>query len=72
MKKRLLSMFLCLCMLLTMVPAALAAGTTGTAAPATEDEGETSGNQITASTTTLTTGNYVLGDQWCFESGSEQ
>ena len=44
MKKRLLSMFLCLCMLLTMVPAALAAGTTGTAAPATEDEGETSGN----------------------------
>ena len=43
MKKRLLSMFLCLCMLLTMVPAALAAGTTGTAAPATEDEGETSG-----------------------------
>lgn len=34
MKKRLLSMFLCLCMLLTMVPAALAAGTTGTAAPA--------------------------------------
>ena len=69
MKKRLLSMFLCLCMLLTMVPAALAAGTTGTAAPATEDEGETSGNQITASTTTLTTGNYVLEGDVTLTSG---
>ena len=70
MKKRLLSMFLCLCMLLTMVPAALAAGTTGTAAPATEDEGETSGNQITASTTTLTTGNYVLEGDVTLTSGA--
>ena len=70
MKKRLLSMFLCLCMLLTMVPAALAAGTTGTAAPATEDEGETSGNQITASTTTLTTGNYVLESDVTLTSGA--
>ena len=70
MKKRLLSMFLSLCMLLTMVPAALAAGTTGTAAPATEDEGETSGNQITASTTTLTTGNYVLGSDVTLTSGA--
>ena len=63
-------MFLCLCMLLTMVPAALAAGTTGTAAPATEDEGETSGNQITASTTTLTTGNYVLEGDVTLTSGA--
>ena len=70
MKKRLLSMFLCLCMLLTMVPAALAAGTTGTAAPATEDEGETSGNQITASTTILTTGNYVLKGDVTLTSGA--
>ena len=70
MKKRLLSMFLSLCMLLTMVPAALAAGTTGTAAPATEDEGETSGNQITASTTTLTTGNYVLEGDVTLTSGA--
>jgi len=70
MKKRLLSMFLCLCMLLTMVPAALAAGTTGTAAPATEDEGETSGNQITASTTTLTTGNHVLESDVTLTSGA--
>ena len=70
MKKRLLSMFLCLCMLLTMVPAALAAGTTGTAAPATEDEGETSGNQITASTTTLTTGNCVLESDVTLTSGA--
>ena len=70
MKKRLLSMFLCLCMLLTMGPAALAAGTTGTAAPATEDEGETSGNQITASTTTLTTGNYVLEGDVTLTSGA--
>ncbi|MEE0067407.1 MAG: hypothetical protein UEY11_09385, partial [Evtepia gabavorous] len=70
MKKRLLSMFLSLCMLLTMVPAALAAGTTGTAAPATEDEGETSGNQITASTTRLTTGNYVLEGDVTLTSGA--
>ena len=43
MKKRLLSMFLCLCMLLTMVPAALAAGTpeqdTSDSLPEADDNG---------------------------------
>lgn len=69
MKKRMLSAFLSLCMVLTMVPAAFAAGDEESATTTNSSDGGTS-NQITATTTTLQTGTYTLGSDVTLTSGA--
>ena len=59
MKKRILSAFLCLCMMLTMVPAAFAVGDNELETNTNSSGGEGS-NQITENTTTLQSGTYTL------------
>ena len=65
MKKRLLSVLMCLCMMLTMVPAAFATG------ESTDAEGsDSSSSTISAETTTLASGTYTLSDDVTLTSGA--
>ena len=65
MKKRLLSVFMCLCMMLTMVPVAFATG------ESTDAEGsDSSSSTIGAETTTLASGTYTLSNDVTLTNGA--